>query len=78
MLGKKYRMEGEKVRFRKAKKRIKLKMRTKGEQRAFVDGMEHGLDTFCRKLKYEGTLDDAIKSMEMLISILRSNLNRKR
>ena len=70
------------MKFRKAKKRIKLKMRTKGEQKAFVDGVEHGFNVFCRKLEYEETIEDAIKQMGILIDALKGLIgesdNRKK
>ena len=64
------------MRFRKAKKRIKLKMRTKGEQKAFVDGLEHGFNVFCRKLEYEETIEDAIKQMGILVDALKVSIGR--
>lgn len=70
------------MKFRKAKKRIKLYLRTKGEQKAFVDGLEHGFKVFCRKLEYEETIEDAIKQMGILIDALKGQIgvsdNRKK
>lgn len=70
------------MRFRKAKKRIKMHLRTKGEQKAFVDGVEHGFNVFCRKLEYEETIEDAKKQMGILIDALKGLIggsdNRKK